>query len=195
MRLAYRSVMGLGAMTAALALAGSAAFAYVQVPPGAAPAPPVSPTKVVVSLAPQPVKKQVVRKGKPQTFTSSISTSNPTEPIKVSVHILKNAFVQKGKIVFAVSNAQNVASIQKAVGSSETVLTSFEMVARARSIKPMIVTLSAPQINGAEVAVFALHANGFGSGFHYIYVHSKRKGNTITFPVNRNEAYIIIVKG
>jgi hypothetical protein len=175
-----------------LAVVGSTAFAYVQVPPGKTPPPPVKPVQVVVSMAPQPVKRSAVLKGKPHIFSVSLFSSNPTKAIKVSVKVLRGAFVTRGNVVFAVSNAQNLTSIQKAVGPSETVLTAFEMVTAARSIKPMIVTINSPEVQGT-VSVFALHANGFGHGFHYIFVQPKVHDHTMSFVVNRNEPYIVVV--
>lgn len=192
-KLLHRSLVGFVAAVGAVALAGSAVFAYVQVPPGKTPPPSVKPVKVVVSLAPQPVKKAPVRKGQPEKFTVGLFSANPTRATKVTVRILPHAFVSSGKIVFAVSNLLNLATIQKTVGSNETVLTAFEMVATARSIKPMIVTINSPEVQGT-VSVFALHANGFGHGFHYIFVQPKVHGHTMSFVVNRNEPYIVVVK-
>jgi hypothetical protein len=187
----------LATAAAGIALTAGVALAYTgpKVPVGAAPAPTVGGGAIHNSAAPQPVKKMPATPGTSHTMTYSAPSANPNEPTLIKVQTLPNGFIQPGTITLTVSNAQNLATIQKAIGNSETVLTAFQLNSLARSREPMIVTVSSPGLIG-KFSVFAIRHNGQGKpGYHLIYVGAKLlKNGGYQFVANRNEMYVLVLQ-
>lgn len=194
---AVRGMQALGVGAATLALLAGSALAYgPKVPPGAAPAPGVGASSVQSSAAPQAVKKASVAPGTSSSLTYSAPSSNPSLTTTLKVDVPSNAFVTGGALTLQVASSQNLSALQKSFGSSDNVVSAFQIASAASSKHPMLVTISSPNLIG-KFSVFALrpdHPGVAGTGYHYVYVKARFdvKTGTYTFPVDRNQLYVLV---
>jgi hypothetical protein len=192
-----RGIQAFGVGVATVALLAGTALAYgPKVPPGAAPAPGVSAGSVKSSAAPQAVKKTSVSPGTSSSLSYSTPSSNPSLTTTLKVKVPRNAFVTGGPIALQVANQQNLNALQTSFGTTDNVISAFQIASSAKSKHPMLVTIGSPNLIG-KFSVFALrpdHPGKPGTGYHYVFVkaHFNAKTNTYTFPVDRNQLYVLV---